>query len=180
MLEKAGIEAELRRSEELRRIAVEGGRMGTWRSNLRQQVISGDAAFMGFWGFPATDLPRPYAEFLERMSPQGRELMAEMVASTPVAGAVFDGEHAVVEGPTAGRWVRWRGCAEKEQPWSVNGVCYDVTDQRRSEERLRESETRHRLLIESWAQAVWETDAAGVVVADSPSWRAYTGQTPDE
>ena len=49
-----------------------------------------------------------------------------------------------------------------------------------SETALRESEARHRLLIESWAQAVWETDAEGVVVKDSPSWRAYTGQTLDE
>lgn len=39
---------------------------------------------------------------------------------------------------------------------------------------------RHRLLIESWAQAVWETNAEGSVVADSPSWRAYTGQTLDQ
>ena len=49
-----------------------------------------------------------------------------------------------------------------------------------TEERLREIESRHRLLIGSWAQAVWETDAGGVVVADSPSWRAYTGQTIEE
>lgn len=49
-----------------------------------------------------------------------------------------------------------------------------------AEERLRESEARHRLLIENRAQAVWETDAAGAVVTDSPSWRAYTGQTPEE
>lgn len=45
---------------------------------------------------------------------------------------------------------------------------------------LLDSGTRHRLLIESLAQALWETDAAGVVVADSPSWRAYTGQTLEE
>lgn len=45
---------------------------------------------------------------------------------------------------------------------------------------LRETEARYRLVTESWAQAVWETDAAGVVVTDSPSWRAYTGQTLDE
>ena len=45
---------------------------------------------------------------------------------------------------------------------------------------LRESEARLRLLTESWAQASWETDAGGVVVADSPSWRAYTGQTLHE
>ncbi len=48
------------------------------------------------------------------------------------------------------------------------------------ERRLTESETRHRLLIESWVQAVWETDAQGVVVADSLSWRAYTGQALEE
>ena len=49
-----------------------------------------------------------------------------------------------------------------------------------AETALHESEARYRLLIESWAQAVWETDADGVVVADSPSWRAYTGQTSKE
>ena len=32
-------------------------------------------------------------------------------------------------------------------------------------------------MIESWAEAIWETDPEGVVVTDSPSWRAYTGQT---
>lgn len=51
---------------------------------------------------------------------------------------------------------------------------------RESEAALRESEARHRLLIGSWAQAMWETDAEGVVVADSPSWRAYTGQRLEE
>src|SRR5690242_10602768 len=45
---------------------------------------------------------------------------------------------------------------------------------------LRESEARLRLLTESFAQASWETDAGGVVIADSPSWRAYTGQTLHE
>ena len=33
--------------------------------------------------------------------------------------------------------------------------------------KLRGSETRQRLLSGSWAQAVWETDARSVVVADS-------------
>lgn len=46
--------------------------------------------------------------------------------------------------------------------------------------RLESSEARHRLLIDSWAQATWEADADGIVVTDSPSWRAYTGQTVEE
>lgn len=56
----------------------------------------------------------------------------------------------------------------------------ETTAEVRSRSTLRESEARHRLLIESWAQAVWETNGEGVVVKDSPSWRAYTGQTVGE
>ncbi|MDW5564168.1 MAG: PAS domain S-box protein [Methanomassiliicoccus sp.] len=45
---------------------------------------------------------------------------------------------------------------------------------------LSESEQRFRVLIQSSSQAVWETDASGKVIADSPSWRTYTGQTLEE
>lgn len=38
----------------------------------------------------------------------------------------------------------------------------------------------YKILLKSFAQAVWETDAHGKVVGDSPSWRAYTGQTQAE
>jgi|GEM_PF-2040681 len=37
----------------------------------------------------------------------------------------------------------------------------------------------YRLLVETFAQAVWETNAQGLAVTDSPSWRAYTGQTTE-
>ncbi|MEG3166469.1 PAS domain-containing protein [Sphingomonas sp. PB2P19] len=55
-----------------------------------------------------------------------------------------------------------------------------VEERARDREVIRASETRNSLLIGSWSQAQWETDANGVVVADSPSWRVYTGQTVDE
>ncbi|MCO6050375.1 PAS domain-containing protein [Mesorhizobium sp. RP14(2022)] len=54
---------------------------------------------------------------------------------------------------------------------------WTAVERARAEAALRESEARHRLLIDSWTQTMWETDADGVITADSPSWRAYTGQT---
>ena len=45
---------------------------------------------------------------------------------------------------------------------------------------LRGSEARFRALVEATAQIVWTTDAAGLVVEDSPSWRAFTGQTAEQ
>jgi len=68
----------------------------------------------------------------------------------------------------------------------------EITEWKRSQEevlrlrdeivqaKLRESEGRFRALVEGAEQAVWETDAQGMVVTDSPSWRAYTGQSLEE
>lgn len=56
----------------------------------------------------------------------------------------------------------------------------ETTSQVLAERALREREARQRLLLESWTQAEWETDPDGLVVADSPSWRAYTGQSLSE
>jgi len=49
-----------------------------------------------------------------------------------------------------------------------------------AEARIREGEDRFRGLVEGFAQAVWETDADGRVVAESPSWLTLTGQEPGQ
>ena len=51
----------------------------------------------------------------------------------------------------------------------------DVTEQRRVEEQLRESEARQRALIEGMPQMVWRAARAGEWVWSSPQWRAHTG-----
>ena len=56
----------------------------------------------------------------------------------------------------------------------------DIAARRDAEEAMRRSEQRFRSLVIATAQIVWTTDAAGQVVEDSPSWRAFTGQTYDE
>lgn len=59
-------------------------------------------------------------------------------------------------------------------------VINDIDALKRTEGALRENEARLRDLLGGLALTVWETDAEGRVVADSPSWRAYTGQSVDE
>lgn len=43
-----------------------------------------------------------------------------------------------------------------------------------------QAETGARALVDGLAQAVWETDAHGIVVSDSPAWRRLTGQSRAE
>jgi PAS domain S-box-containing protein len=61
--------------------------------------------------------------------------------------------------------------------WFVIAVCLHDN---RSESALRQSAEQFRALVEASAQIVWATDAAGQVVEDSQSWRAFTGQSYEE
>jgi two-component system CheB/CheR fusion protein len=69
---------------------------------------------------------------------------------------------------------------EGRRTGEVAVVITDIDALKRTEEALRENEARLRDLLGGLALAVWETDAAGRVVTDSPSWRAYTGQSVEE
>ncbi len=48
------------------------------------------------------------------------------------------------------------------------------------EEKLRAAERRLKGLINASAQVVWTTDANGIPTEDSPTWRAFTGQSREE
>lgn len=56
----------------------------------------------------------------------------------------------------------------------------DISERKQAEKRLLGSEKRYRALIDATAEIVWTTDPNGQTKEDSPSWRAYTGQTYDQ
>jgi PAS domain S-box-containing protein len=60
------------------------------------------------------------------------------------------------------------------------GSVQDITARKRSEEALRRSVERFRSFTRATRQIVWQTDPAGRVLEDLPTWRAYTGQLPQE
>ncbi|KQT46534.1 hypothetical protein ASG52_12445 [Methylobacterium sp. Leaf456] len=74
--------------------------MGTWCRDLRDKFIWGDAAFLNLRGFPPSNEPRGLADFTDRMTPQGQAEMGEMVTRAIAASESFDGQLAVVNGPT--------------------------------------------------------------------------------
>lgn len=64
----------------------------------------------------------------------------------------------------------------------VTGLLMAVseTGRGRAQGSLQSSEERYRSLVLASSQVVWSTTAAGDVVEDLPTWRAFTGQTTEE
>ncbi len=53
-------------------------------------------------------------------------------------------------------------------------------DLRLQQKALSESEERYRALVIATSQAVWTTNAEGLIIDDQPSWRSLTGQSASE
>ncbi|MEO6872952.1 MAG: PAS domain S-box protein [Chthoniobacterales bacterium] len=60
------------------------------------------------------------------------------------------------------------------------GSVQDITARKHSEEALIRSVERFNSFTTATRQIVWQTDPAGRVLEDLPTWRAYTGQMPEE
>jgi PAS domain S-box-containing protein len=60
------------------------------------------------------------------------------------------------------------------------GVNQDITDRKRAEEALQESEKKYRNLFENLYDVYYRTDAKGVITLLSPSVEKYFDYTPDE
>ena len=60
-------------------------------------------------------------------------------------------------------------------------VCFvlDISQRKRAERALRESEARYRSLVEATAAIVWRATGDGEIL-DAPLWTEFTGQTEDE
>jgi PAS domain S-box-containing protein len=85
--------------------------------------------------------------------------------------------------PGCTRWVTAIAHPLKDEHGRVHEVMLmheDITDQMEAERRLRDSENRFRSLVTATSTMVWTMTAEGQARDDSPSWRAFTGQTQQE
>lgn len=85
-----------------------------------------------------------------------------------------------------GHWVWVRGfshAVERDDEGRVThviGMVTDVTEAKRAEERLRDSERRFRSLVEGIPQLVWQADDGGWGHWCSPQWTAFTGLSVEQ
>jgi two-component system, chemotaxis family, CheB/CheR fusion protein len=124
----------------------------------------------------SSDLGRPFTELRHRLGYDNFQQDALQVLDhlAPLEREVLS---------DAGEWYLTRVLPYRSTADQIQGVVItlvDITRQKNSELALRNSEERYRALVTASAQIVWNTDAQGRKMEDSPSWRAFTGQTREQ
>jgi PAS domain S-box-containing protein len=166
------------------RLASRATNDAIWDWDLRSNTIQWNEALQDAYGWPPEQLDTSGDWWLATIHPEDRNRVALSIhAVIDGTGTSWTDEYRFQRADGSFAAVLDRGYVIRDrdgQAIRMIGAMLDLSERKRSEEALREHDERYRALVTASAQTVWTTDADGLVTEDSPSWRAFTGQTLEE
>lgn len=182
--ERKQVEEALRASEERWQLAVRGSTDGIWDWNIQ----TGDVFFSTRWkemrGYGDHDLANALDEWRSRIHPDDLErVLQSLDMYLAKQSAEFCQEYRVQRRDTSYIWVLDRGVAQWADdgtPLRIAGSESDITERRRAEDSLRESEARSRSIVETASDAVIAIDKEGRIIGWNPQAEAIFGYSAQE
>jgi PAS domain S-box-containing protein len=148
MHEVARTEAELRKSDELLRLAQVAAMVGIWELDPATQTLSWTPELAALYGYSPEDV-HTYSDWSSRVNPNDLRRVEDERARALAEHRPFDVEFRMDHPSGVRRWLRARGGAiydEQGRPSRVFGITVDVTERRRFEETLREADRKDEFL----------------------------------
>jgi PAS domain S-box-containing protein len=177
----AALEQALRESEERLRLAQHVARVGTFEWNIKTGVNRWTPELEAMYGLAPGVFPGTQAAWEQLLHPDDREENLRRVAQAMKDGS-FEGEWRVVWPDGSMHWLLGRASILRDQagvPERMIGVNIDVTERKRAEIALQESERRFREMIDALPAAIYTTDAEGRLTHFNPAAAEFSGRVPE-
>jgi PAS domain S-box-containing protein len=150
-----------RRSRDQLELVVRGADVGVWYCPLPFDVLFWDDKVKEHFHLPP-DAEVTIATFYERLHPEDRERTRAAIAKSIEERVPYDIDYRTVS-PDGARtkWIRALGRTfydEGGRPLRFDGVTSDVSERKRVELAMLESEERYRLATRATADVIWDWD----------------------
>jgi PAS domain S-box-containing protein len=175
-------EQALRASQTKLEAAQRIAHVGWWERDFSTGQVSLSEEVCRIFGVQPLELPQWHERWLKLIHPEDRPRAADAAAAALLPnGPRYDVEYRVVRPDGDVRIIHSQGDVtwdEAGRPLRQFGVLQDITDLRRAEKELRDSEERFRTLIQFSFDLYWETDAQHRFIRQDISERVTNGPLP--
>jgi PAS domain S-box-containing protein len=187
--ERKRAEEALRISEERLELAINGSNLGLWDGHPRpgQHWSSPDTPvwwsprFKTILGFGEQEFPEVLESWSSRVHPDDKDMVYQALSAHIEGGRPFDVEYRLHTKRGEYRWFRSRGQAiwdSQGRLVRMTGTLQCVTDRKRAEEALRESEEMFRQLAEHIREVFWLSDPEKTrMLYVSPAYETIWGRS---
>jgi two-component system, cell cycle sensor histidine kinase and response regulator CckA len=173
---------DLRKSEERYRNIIEAIEDGYYEVDIKGNSTFFNNSYCEIMGYPGGELPgMNYRNYMDEPTAKKTYEVFNGVYRTGKAVKVYDYEIIRKDGTT-------RTCSisvslmknDEGQPCGFRGILRDITDLKRAEEALRESEERYRDMVESIEDLICTHDLQGKLLFVNQAPAKVLGYAPDE
>jgi PAS domain S-box-containing protein len=172
----------LQETQELTDLATSAGELGLWSRDLSAGDIWANAVTRSLFGFAPSE-PLRFEDILSRVHPDDRARILSESENSAASGLPFHGEFRTLLPDGTEHWVLAKGrtIADSSMDGSRRmGVMLDISERKRAEENLRESEDRFRTMANAAPVMIWMAGVDKLCNFFNKGWLDFTGRTLEQ
>jgi PAS domain S-box-containing protein len=177
-------EALLRQSEERLTLAFAGAREGVWDWDLQTGAVVYSPRWKEMLGYGDDEIEPHVRAWEALLHPDDKPRASELHDKLAQGAATYEGEFRLRHKDGQYIHVLSRGLPVRADPHGpvlrIVGTHLDITERKRTESALRESEERLTLAFAGAQEGVWDWNLETNAVTYSPRWTQMLGYAEDE
>lgn len=180
--EKVEARKKVEEAEERLRLATEAMELSTWDLDLQTGEIIYSPRLSEIFGHPATK-KLSHTEMRGQVHPDDIHDVVEKAFQVALKTGVYKYEARLITPLGDVRWISTHGKVffdEKRSPLKMIGTLRDITEEKKYQRDLEESEQKFRLLADSMPQHIWTADPRGNLNYFNKSVYRFSGLTPEK
>jgi PAS domain S-box-containing protein len=182
--ERKEVEEKLRHSENRYRLAIKATNDVIWESNLQTKQLFWSENAQIVFGYTPQEVDSYETWWDDRVHPDDRQrVLSKITDLIEGAGSLWMDEYRFQLKNGSYAYISDRGYIERDHtgtPLRMIGAMTDITERKRAEDALRESENRLILAMSGAQMSVWEWDLQTNQIYSSAEFFEITGVKEDQ